>query len=52
MTVEERIRHCRIIEKMEQNLQFAEKLGLSNSSSFRESSKMHYEFKIKSEVEK
>ena len=52
MIVEERIRRCRIIEKMEQNIEYAEKLGMINSSSFREINKMHYEFKGKREVEK
>ena len=52
MIVEERIRRCRIIEKMERNIEWAEKLGLSNSSTFREINKIHYNYKVKREVEK
>ena len=52
MSVAERIRYCRLIEKMEQNVEYAEKLGLSNSSSFREKNKSYSERKLESEVEK
>lgn len=52
MSVAERIRCCRLIEKMEQNVEYAEKLGLSNSSSFREKTKAYSEVKLKREVEK
>ena len=52
MSVAERIRRCRLIEKMEQNVEYAEKLGLSNSSSFREKNRAYLEVKLKSEVEK
>lgn len=34
MTVAERIRLCRIIEKIEQNEKKAEKLGIKNKSAF------------------
>ena len=52
MTVAERVRRCRVIEKMEQNVEYAEKLGLSKSSSFRRETTKYYNWKIKSEVEK
>lgn len=52
MSVAERIRYCRLIEKMEENVEYAEKLGLSNSSSFREKPMVCSEMKLESEVEK
>ena len=52
MSVAERIRCCRLIEKMERDVEYAKKLGLSNSSSFRENNKSYSESKLESEVGK
>lgn len=42
MTVEERLTRCRVIEKMEKNVTFAKRLGISNDSMFRENNKVSY----------
>ena len=52
MTVVERIRRCRLIEKMGQDEEFAERLGLSNSSSFRSETETYHDWNMKGEVEK
>lgn len=52
MCVAERIQYCRLIEKMEQNAEYAEKLGLCNSSGFCEKNKSYSESKFESEVGK
>ena len=35
MTVAERLRRCRLIEKLEKNEEYAKRLGIYNVSSFR-----------------
>lgn len=52
MSVEERIKCCRIIEKMEQQIEYTKKLGLKNNSRFYEKSKSYDEVSTNSEVVK
>lgn len=52
MTVAERILRCRTIEKMEQNTDYAEKLGLVDNSSFSKGNTTYYNVKKESVVEK
>lgn len=52
MTVAERMLRCRVIEKIEQNENYAKKLGLVNNSSFREDNKACSGNKLEREVGK
>ena len=52
MSVVERVRRCRLIEKMEQDVEHAKRLGLVNDSSFYEKTKSSYEINKESEMER
>jgi len=52
MSVVERVRRCRLIEKMEQDVEYAKRLGLVNDSSFYEKTKSLYEINKESEMER
>lgn len=52
MTVKERVRYCRVIEKMELHAEYTKKLGLKNNSNFYDRNKIYYDENVKCEVVK
>lgn len=52
MSVAERMRRCRLIEKMERDVEYAKRLGLVNNSSFYKKTKSLYEINAESEMER
>ena len=45
MSIEKRLLMCRLIEKMERDKDYANRLGINNISAFRENSKLDFERK-------